>query len=212
MQGKGVVVVNLWSAHVTQAVGAAAESRVPLVVTVAVLVGLFLLTQSVRLVGPDARVVVAREGRQRVAGPGLVLLWPVVDEARTITVSRVERRAVASGAVMRDGSRPLLVLRVRYRVTDPAVHASDESAWTTVELAVQRAVRRLCAAETAGGRISAEPGAWLSERVMAELDGLGVELERLVVEGLRLTASTNAGDVPPEAGPARSRQVFAGPR
>ena len=164
----------------------AAQGRGPLVVTLAVLLVLLLLTQSVRVVAPDDRLVVRRRGAQRVAGPGLVLLAPGLDEARTISVAPVERRVVAPGALTGRGARALLVLRVGYRVTDPAVHRSDEAAFRAVALATRRAVRRLTDAESAGAQIRVDRTAWLSERISAELEGLGFRLDEVAVEDVRL--------------------------
>lgn len=185
----------------------------PLVVTIAVLVALFLLTESVRLVGRGERLVVRRGGAKggsgakgasgtthsaRLAGPGLVLVTPFVEETRRIRVTPVDRRVVAPGPGAPHGGRLVLVVRVVYRVVDPAVHASDESAWRAVQLATRRAALRLPAPQGSEERLTSDDLARLRRRVTHELEDLGMTVEHLAVERtffapeVRLTSTAGA--------------------
>ncbi len=180
------------------AVEVGATSPWPLVATCAVLVALFLVTESVRLVRRGERLVVRRGTSARLAGPGLVLVAPLVDETGTISVTTVDRRVVAPGPVTPEGARVVLVVRVAYRVEDPITHGSDETAWRAVQLATRRAVQRIGLPDASSAVGSRAVTARLHERVADELVDLGIVVEDLRVERtflapeLRLTSTAAA--------------------
>lgn len=81
---------------------------------------LALVAASCRYAAADERVVVSRRGRPvRVGRPGLVLIWPLLERTRTVSLEPTEIPLVAHG-ISAEGAQLVLVATLRLRVSDPS--------------------------------------------------------------------------------------------
>jgi regulator of protease activity HflC (stomatin/prohibitin superfamily) len=107
-----------------------------LIVGLLALAGVFF-----RVVGRDERVVVTRAGRvARVAGPGIVLRWPALEQATTVSMRPVEMPLVVSAAT-REGIPVHVVTTAVCEPLDPAVIAQQEAPFDVTALAVEDALQ-----------------------------------------------------------------------
>lgn len=89
-------------------------------VLVALALVLVLVAAGCRHASAGERVVVSRRGRPvRVGGPGLVLVWPLLERTRTVSLEPTEIPLVAHGTSA-EGAQLVLVATLRLRVEDPA--------------------------------------------------------------------------------------------
>jgi regulator of protease activity HflC (stomatin/prohibitin superfamily) len=121
---------------------AALAKLVPLLITIVVVVSI-ILPQAIRILREYERGVIFRLGKLLGAkGPGLILLWPVVDRMVKIDL-RVVTIDVAKQEVMTRDNVPVTVDAVVYfRVIDPiAAVIKVENFWKATSLIAQTTLR-----------------------------------------------------------------------
>jgi regulator of protease activity HflC (stomatin/prohibitin superfamily) len=110
---------------------------------------LVLLATSIRLVPVGTCAVVTRFGRvARVQPPGLVVVYPVLDQMVRVTLTPRRAEPVAVTAVTRDGFEVRLAASVLWQVHDPqsSIGASPDIG-TATESAVERWLRHVVASQ-----------------------------------------------------------------
>lgn len=149
----------------------------------AALLAFLVLAAAFRRVGPDERLVVRRSGRVRaVAGPGLTMIFPLLDRLTRVPVGPIEADlGCRTGAC---GDPPGFVRgRVVFRVSDPRRYAADPDA--AFERACRAAEEVLCEAVASCGperRRPAVDGRTLASRVPETAGLTAVDLEAVDLE------------------------------
>lgn len=144
----------------------------------AALLAFLALAAAFRRVGPDERLVVRRSGRIRaVAGPGLTMIFPLLDRATKVPVGPIEAglgfRARACGDL------PAFVRgRAVFRVSDPHRYAADPD--TALDRAC-RAAEDVLRDAVEGPRPAAD-GRTLAARVPETAGLTAVDLEPVDLE------------------------------
>jgi regulator of protease activity HflC (stomatin/prohibitin superfamily) len=142
-----------------------------------------VLLRAFRVVPDSQRLVVYRLGRPlAVRGPGLVLLFPLLDRAVAVDMRSQSTDLALDGVELRGGTEVSMKLTVRHRVSD-AMRALQEVADYRAALrqlgatVLRHACRELEPAALIDGRGRLEEE--LCRSLQASAAGWGVEIERV---------------------------------
>ncbi len=153
----------------------------------ALALALVLVIAGCRHAAASERVVVSRRGRPvRVGGPGLVVIWPLLERTRTVSLEPTEIPLVAH-STSAEGAQLVLVATLRLRVddpfrspdpTDPGVAFADvaeryvagELAGLTVDSLRADADQVLAGIETDLAALASQHGVVLEELARGQLD------------------------------------------
>lgn len=135
------------------------------VTLLAALVAAILLTAGLTHVPQRHRAVVRRRGRVvRVAGPGLALTVPLIEQAVLVPTGERALHGVIVRATTRDGVRVLLTVRARFRVVDPvSAQGTGRDVGELTADVVQHAVARHVARVLVRGLVTPLPDGLLRE-------------------------------------------------
>jgi regulator of protease activity HflC (stomatin/prohibitin superfamily) len=149
-----------------------------------------LAARTLRVVGEDERLVVRRLGRAAgVRGPGLVVVWPVLERGVRVSLRLTYLDLFAKELVTRDGVGVRVRATAVAAVDDPvryATTADDPLTATTIaaEAELRREVGRRDLADLPG--LVAHAGAELAERVSRSTRRWGVQVTLLDVADVQV--------------------------
>lgn len=117
----------------------------PTVLVCVILVLLFLLVRSIRVVLPSERIVIRHGRTERMRGPGLIFVRPFAHQTRTVPARFVQRHVVAHDVLTHRGERMSLSTEVTALV-DPATDRHEIH--RDLDVATRRVFRSLAARES----------------------------------------------------------------